>query len=230
MVKLVLSLAVVGLQFYGLHYLRTDPVIPDRTTFAGFPREFGGWECRNPEELSADVMESLKATDYFSCVYLRETTRASPAAIDGSQPRIPYVHLYIGYHAAQAQSGGTGAGMAAIHPPEHCLPGSGWDIVDARTLPVVVDGEPGEAKRFVIAKGDYRNLVYFWYQSRGRVIASNYDKIFYTFWDRTLRGRTDGALVRLTVPIPKKGPEAADAAIADLMAEVGPHLDAYVPD
>lgn len=228
MVKVALALAALGVQFYGLHYLRTEPVIPERATFAEFPRELGGWQCRDPEELSADVLESLKATDYFSCVYVRETPEVSPAATGDAPPRIPYVHLYIGYHGAQAGSGSKTA--APIHPPEHCLPGSGWDIVDARILPVEVDGERGQAKRFVIAKGDYRNLVYFWYQSRGRVIASNYEKIIYTFWDRAFRGRTDGALVRLTVPIPKKGTDAADAAIADLMEEVGPHLDTYVPD
>ena len=71
----------------------------------------------------------------------------------------------------------------AIHPPEHCLPGSGWDVIDARIVPIDV-GNGGEAKRFVIAKGNLRALVYFWYHSRGHVIARGPEKIVRMFFDR----------------------------------------------
>jgi EpsI family protein len=90
---------------------------------------------------------------------------------------------------------------------------------------------PGEAKRFVIAKGTQRALVYFWYQSNGRVVARNHHKIFWMFLDRTLRARTDGSLVRFTVPIQiDQDEQAAEASFKALATEVAPLLPAYIPN
>lgn len=220
MVKLLVALTVLATQFYVLYFMRTDPVIPERSTFAEFPMQVDGWRCSASEEISDEIMEKLQATDYFSCLYSR-VGEPEPAA--AAEP----VHLYIGYHAQQARSGGAGAG--AIHPPEHCLPGSGWDIIDASVVPMTVGGRDGEAKRFVIAKGNERNLVYFWYDSRGRVVARSHEKIFYTFLDRALTGRTDGALVRLTVRVGGEGLEEADETVARFKEAVGPELGAFLP-
>jgi EpsI family protein len=82
----------------------------------------------------------------------------------------------------------------------------------------------------VIAKGNYRSLVYFWYHSRGRVIARNHEKILYMFLDRARTGRTDGSLVRFTVPIINGDVERAERAFARFSHSVTPELAAYLPD
>ncbi|MEE8579996.1 MAG: exosortase C-terminal domain/associated protein EpsI, partial [Myxococcota bacterium] len=123
----------------------------------------------------------------------------------------------------------------SIHPPEHCLPGAGWDVIDARVINLDVPGLPvkpnahKEAKRFVIAKGDQRRLVYFWYQSRGRTIARNQEVILYRFWDRATRHRTDGALVRLTVPIFHQDEADAEATLLEFVTGFAPLLSPYTP-
>ena len=91
-------------------------------------------------------------------------------------------------------------------------------------------GTGPEAKRFLIAKGDRRQLVYFWYQSRGRVIARNEEKILYQFWDRARLGRTDGSLIRFMAPISQTGGvEAAEERLLSLASQVVPLLPAYIP-
>lgn len=215
MTKILAALLFLGLNGYVYWSLGSTEVIPPRESFAEFPDELGAWECREREVLDEKIISNLKVTDYISCAfYDEERDRAA--------------HLYVGYHERQTRDRESGA-ASAIHPPEHCLPGSGWDVIDARVVPIDV-GPGGEAKRFVIAKGNQRSLVYFWYHSRGRVIARSHHKILYMFLDRARHGRTDGSLVRFTVPIRFGDVEAAEATFRDFASRVTPRLSAHVPD
>lgn len=216
MTRLLVALLFLGLNAYVYWFMGSDEVIPPRTTFARFPDTIGDWQCEGRETLAPEVVANLKLADYVACNY------ASP-----SEP-LP-VHLYVSYHERQVRDRNTGE-VGAIHPPEHCLPGSGWDVIDSRLIPIDL-AIPGEAKRFVIAKGNQRAVVYFWYQSNGRVFARNHQKILWMFLDRMLRQRSDGSLVRFTIPIPLDGGEAAaDASFRDFAARVAPLLTDYIPD
>jgi EpsI family protein len=127
---------------------------------------------------------------------------------------------------------GGGSDENSIHPPAHCLPGSGWDIIALETVDVDLPGlpQPTRVRRLQIAKGNARQLVYYWYQSNGRVIAEDWKKIVYVGLDRALRGRTDGALVRFTMPIVAGDEAAAEAAFRELAPRVVAELPAYVPN
>ena len=143
------------------------------------------------------------------------------------------MNFYVGYHATQIREEGGGSHENAIHPPAHCLPGSGWDIIASSTVALDLPGMPGggphHVKRLVVAKGDFRQLVYYWYQSRGRVIAEDWQKIIYVGWDRATRQRTDGSLVRFMVPIHRGDDERAEQAFRDLATQIVSELSAYVP-
>ena len=170
--------------------------------------------------MDAEVLGALGATDYLICNYHRAETG-------------DLVNVYVGYHATQVREEGGGADENSIHPPEHCLPGAGWDVIDSQVVPLDVagiDGKPGEAKRFVIAKGNQRALVYFWYHSRGRVIARGHHKIIWMFLDRARLGRTDGSLVRFTIPIQFGDEEAAEATFQEFASVVTPLLPDFVPN
>ena len=92
-------------------------------------------------------------------------------------------------------------------------------------------GGSASVNRLIIAKGDLRQLVYYWYQSRGRVIARDWQKILYVGWDRAMRGRTDGSLVRFSIQIGRKsGDEAAEKAFRALAPQVVALLPDYVPN
>ena len=215
MTKFLVAFVILGLNTYVFWYLGNEEVTPPREEFISFPDELDGWRCQNRERIDDATMANLRVTDYISCTFVNASQKAA-------------THLYIGYHERQTRDRESGV-AAVIHPPEHCLPGSGWDVIDSRIVPIDV-GTGGEAKRFVIARGNQRSLVYFWYHSRGHVIARNHHKIIWMFLDRARYGRTDGSLVRFTIPINFGDVEAAEASFAEFANAVTPLLDEYVPN
>ncbi len=217
--KLIAAIAFIGLNFYTFNYLATEDVVPPRESFASFPDEMGEWRCDGRAVLEEDVIENLGVTDYLLCDY------RSTAAGEDDEPSL--VNLYVGYHAIQRRS--DSGDTSVIHPPEHCLPGSGWDIIDSRTVPIDF-GLPGEAKRFTIAKGPYRQIVYFWYQSRGHAFSQDWERLYRMFVDRAVQGRTDGALVRLTIPLDRtRGEEHAERIFESFATTAMPNLTPHVP-
>lgn len=219
MTRFLAVLGFLALDFYTYHYLATKPVIPPRASFDEFPLELGPWSCARRERMEALVEAELGVTDYLICNFLREPS--------------DLVNVYVGYHATQVREEGGDSKENSIHPPAHCMPGSGWDIIANQTIRLDLPGLPdleGTGKRMIIAKGAARQLVYYWYQSGGRVISADWKKIAYVGWDRATRGRTDGSLVRFTVPMRRVGDEArAEAAVRDLAALVVGRLERFVP-
>ena len=221
MTKIAAALIFLIMNGYVYWYLGSAEIIPDRALFAQFPNELESWGCMGREKIDEKTIDNLMVTDYISCSFYRAEPNSA-------------VHLYVGYHERQTRDRESGK-ATAIHPPEHCLPGSGWDVIDSQVVPInflaeAGAGPAGEAKRFIIAKGNQRSLVYFWYHSRGRVIARSHHKILWMFLDRARLGRTDGSLVRFTVPIQFGDEEAAEATFQEFARTVTPLLSDYVPN
>jgi EpsI family protein len=232
--KLVVALAFLGLNFYAFHFLANEEVIPARDRFDAFPLEIGEWQCAARGKLDARALRILGASDTLLCTYEEMATD-----VDGTARRTgESVAVYVGYHESQVRQGG-GGGETVIHPPEHCLPGAGWSIIDSSLWPIDFAGLPEAhglrderpvAKRFVIAKGDARQLVYFWYQGQGRVITANEDVILFRFWNRATRGRTDGSLVRFTTAIERGDVTAAEQRFERFASQMVPLLPPYLPE
>jgi EpsI family protein len=219
-IKTLVAVAFVGLNFYTYYFLANDRVYPERKSFGDFPLEFREWSCEEFGSMEPDTEINLGVTDYVICRYSRPEDRHG-------------VDVYVGYHGSQVREEGGGAGENSIHPPAHCLPGSGWDIIDNQSVPIGLPELPqpeATVKRLVIAKGKARQLVYYWYQSRGRVISEDWQKIVYVGLDRAFRGRTDGSLVRFTIPILRGDEAKAEQAFRDLAPQVLALLPAYVPE
>jgi len=223
--KVAAAVGFLLLNLYVYYELATDAVIPARQTFDHMPLELDDWSCARPERMDAPTERGLGVTDYHLCTWQRA---------NGADDRIaPEVGVYLGYHATQIREEGGGSDENSIHPPAHCLPGSGWDIVRLETVEVDLPGlpkTPARVRRLLIAKGNSRQLVYYWYQQAGRVIAEDWEKIVYMGWDRASRGRTDGALVRFTIPVLGRNEAAADAAFRDLGPRMVHGLGDYVPN
>jgi hypothetical protein len=62
------------------------------------------------------------------------------------------------------------------------------------------------------------------------VIAEDWQKILFVGVDRALRGRTDGTLVRFTIPIPRNGEAKADAEFRDLAPRIVAQFPGFLPD
>jgi EpsI family protein len=123
----------------------------------------------------------------------------------------------------------------AIHSPRSCLPGGGWRIkeLSSRALSDVLlpDNRPLTVNRAVIQKGEYRQLVYYWFQQRGRNLTDEYVVKWYLFWDALNRNRSDGALVRLVVMVqPGQDLSEGDRQLTAFARAIVSPLGAYIPD
>jgi exosortase D (VPLPA-CTERM-specific) len=191
---------------------RPAEVFPARASLVEFPMNIGPWSGRR-DSLEGVYTDQLKLDDYLLANY---------AGSSGGP-----VNLYISYYNSQRKG-------EAVHSPRSCLPGGGWQIrdFDQRTLShVEIDGRPLRVNRALVELGEQRQLVYYWFQQRGRVITNEFAVKWYLFWDALTRHRTDGALVRLVFALPKTGSEAeADRSLTDLASRIAPTLTRYVPD
>ena len=191
---------------------RPSEVTPSRATLVEFPMNMGPWSGK-PQSLEGVYTDQLKLDDYLLADF-----------DDGT--RWP-VNLYVAYYNSQRKG-------EAVHSPRSCLPGGGWQVrqFDQRDInDVKVDGVPLRVNRTVVELDGRRQLVYYWFQQRGRVITNEFVVKGYLFWDALTRHRTDGALVRLTVSLPPAADEAqADRRLTDLARRIAPMLTRYVPD
>lgn len=191
---------------------RPAEVVPARSSFSEFPLHVGAWSGRTGS-LEAIYVEQLKLDDYLLADFSDGTD--SP------------VNLYVSYYVSQRKG-------EAVHSPRSCLPGGGWQLrdFDQRSLAGVKIGDrPLRVNRTLIELGTQRELVYYWFQQRGRVITNEFAVKWYLFWDALTRHRTDGALVRLMVAIPPASSEAAaDRRLAEFAGRIAPTLPRFVPD
>jgi len=136
------------------------------------------------------------------------------------------IGLWIAYYDAQTQG-------ATVHSPQACLPGGGWRInkfTQRDIAGVGPDGSGIRVNRVEISLGEQRQLVYYWFAQRGRVLTSEYLVKWYIFQDGLTQNRTDGSLVRLTTPvIDSEDIAAADARLEDFVRAIDPKLNYYLP-
>jgi EpsI family protein len=137
------------------------------------------------------------------------------------------INFYAAYYASQKK------GQSA-HSPRTCMPGGGWQITSLTQHEIDGLGTPAgklRVNRSLIQMGEHRQLVYYWFQQRGRNLTNEYLVKWYIFWDALTRNRTDGALVRLVMPVPPNLDLAeADKQLEGFVKLVNPLLSAYVPE
>jgi exosortase D (VPLPA-CTERM-specific) len=185
---------------------------PPRTEFSSFPLVLGNWHGKQ-EFLDKIYLDALKLDDYFLANYTN----------DGRD----LVNFYVAYYATQR------AGESA-HSPRTCIPGGGWEIKSL--APHAVSGVTFAGKqlvvnRLVIQKGDSKQLVYYWFQQRGRIITNEYKVKWYLLKDELTRNRSDGALVRVTAVLDANTDiNEADKRLADFTRSVSSVLSKYVPE
>ena len=194
-----------------------------RQPLSAFPLRLGAFEGRD-REMDERVLGLLKLTDHLMRVYVPiALDRAASGAFESQarQEAAP-VWLYVGYYGSQR----TGA---TYHSPKNCLPGGGWVFKSAESVTGVLPGHPAaQVNRVVIEKGFDRQMILYWYQDRGRLIADEYAAKGYLILDATIRNRTDGALVRVTTPI-VGNEEGAFRHAADFVREAFPYLAGHLP-
>jgi EpsI family protein len=136
------------------------------------------------------------------------------------------VELYIAYYESQRKG-------ASVHSPRACLPGGGWTIESFDEYPVTNVGPElatVNVNRAVISLGTSRQLVYYWFQQRGRNITNEYLVKWFIFWDSLTKNRTDGALVRLVTAVPESMDMGeADERMQEFIRDIDPTLAYFIP-
>lgn len=206
-------LSVVLIVQAGLLYgFNRTEVTPVHKPLAEAPFSFGSWAQISETEIEKDVQDVLKADDLLNRTYASSNHRTA-------------ANLFVAFFKSQR----TGQ---APHSPKNCLPGSGWVPSQSDVLTINVPGrsEPLQANRYVVARGDAKSLVLYWYQSRDRTVASEYTAKFYVVADAIRYNRTDTALVRVVVPMGGSVDQAAaEAAAFDFIREMYKPLRQHFP-
>jgi len=188
--------------------------VPPRLPFAKFPSQLGEWRKGQELPIDAEILAVLGVDDYLSRTYFTPDRNG--------------VGLYVGYYESQKQ-GDT------IHSPLNCLPGAGWEPLSNSVLHVPIAGgsKPPAAigvNRYIIQKGLDRQLVLYWYQAHGRVVASEYWGKFYLIADAVRLNRTDAALVRVISPIVgEEGEQRAERLAVRFVQTLFPALTSFLP-
>jgi EpsI family protein len=181
-VRVGISCTFLIVTFIFLQSRSSGEATPLRRPLETFPVAIGEWRGQEETTLEESIRGILKLDDYVMRRY--------------ADPSGHSIWLYIGYWETQRRG-------AQIHSPKHCLPGGGWEPLEAKTvmIPVAAQATPFEVNHYIIQKDQYRQLVLYWYQSQGRAIASEVDAKVQLLKNALFHNRTDGALVRLISPV-----------------------------
>lgn len=191
---------------YGIDFREKTPLVKP---FSGLPLQLGEWNG-TPSAIEQQFLDALKLSDY--------------AMIDYRNPAGRDVSFYVAYNSSQSKG-------EATHSPGTCLPGSGWDFRESGEASIAVTaGSTMRVSKAFMEKSGVRQLVYYWFPQRGRILTNLYQIKLYNFWDALTRQRTDGALVRIITPVyGNETPGDAEVRLQGFTKEIVPVLNSFLP-
>ncbi|MFH2000516.1 MAG: VPLPA-CTERM-specific exosortase XrtD, partial [Planctomycetota bacterium] len=183
--------------------------IPIKQPLNEFPMSVGEWRGTR-QMMEQQFIDALHFSEYFMANY--------------RNPQGQDIDFYVAYYESQRKGETT-------HSPETCLPVSGWTFEQSGTAKITAGNDRSmEVNRAFMEKGGSRQLVYFWFPQRGRILTSLYQVKLYGFWDALIQHRTDGALVRIITPIyTAEKMKDAEARIQGFTREIVPMLNGFIP-
>ena len=208
--RIFISCALLVGALLFLQFRSYGEAVPIHTSLDAFPMTVGDWRGEEGVVFEEGVLNILKVQDYLMRRYV--------------DPAGHSLWLYIGYWDTQRKG-------AQMHSPKHCLPGAGWEPLEAARVTIPVGGSPGaiEVNRYIIQKDQYQQLVLYWYQSHGQVVASEVDAKLQLIKNAVFHNRSDGALIRITSPVSGSIPETFERQVNYVQA-MYPLLGEFLPD
>jgi len=187
-------------------FKHSENILPNKD-FSTFPMEISEWSGEK-SSLDDKVYNILGVEDYILANY-----RSNPDKI---------VNLYVGFYQSQKEGD-------IIHSPKNCMPGAGWKITRTAHEEIRIgDGEHARVIKLILQKGSQKQVVLYWFQSRGRIISSEYAQKIWLVVDSIFKNRTDGSFVRLISPVIKNEADAL-AVLKDFAGQIYPYLKKYIP-
>jgi EpsI family protein len=185
--------------------------IPIAKQFNQFPTEIGEWKGTR-QTMEQQYLNALFFSDYIIADYRNSQGKE--------------VSFYVAYYDSQRKG-------ESIHSPESCLPGSGWVFRQSGTTNIALaSSNPGSisVNRAFMEKPGVKELVYFWFPMRGRVLTKLWEVKVANFWDALTKQRTDGALVRVITPVYRNEEMSeAEERLSGFTRDVVPILDQFIP-
>jgi EpsI family protein len=204
-----LMIVVLGAATAGTAMLSHGEATPLAKSLKQFPSQVLIYSQVADVPMDKETLEVLKPTDYLTRVYY------APGAGE--------VGLYIAYF--QSQRGGLG-----IHSPKNCLPAAGWNpVVNTVTTLDLPDGRHVPVNKYIVRKGLDEQVVLYWYQSHGRVVANEYLGKFYLAMDALRLNRTDAALIRVTAPVANGNENEAQDRVTSFAKQVAMDVEQIIP-
>ena len=193
-----------------LKFVHSSENVHPNKPLSSFPKQIGNWKGVE-QRFDSKIYEILGVDDSYLATY------SGPG---GSQ-----VQLYIGFYQSQREGD-------IIHSPKNCMPGAGWKIVDSSIEELNVPEtryKNYKVIKFKLKNGIQEQLVLYWYQSRGRIISSEYFQKIYLVFDSITRNRTDGSFVRLIAPVHNGNEAQVSEALKNFAIQIFPILMDYLP-
>ncbi|MGD9245341.1 MAG: EpsI family protein [Desulfobacterales bacterium] len=208
----VVALILLGTTFAISHTVDFREKIPAKKNLDQFPLKIEEWTADRHLTMAQSFIDRLDLSEYVIANYYDRIGKK--------------VNFYVAYYESQRKG-------ESIHSPATCLPGSGWSFDQSGTVKITgVSGNNGnyEINRAVMQLGRNRQITYYWFPVRGRILYNAYQLKIYNFWDALTRQRTDGALVRLITRVYEDEKlEDAEKRLQNFVRDVVPVLEEYIP-
>jgi EpsI family protein len=206
---LTVFLLLEGTVFYAVAFRPEN--MPLVGPLSAFPAQLGGWRMQQDVKVEPEIQEILRADDLLNRVYI------DPAGNTAA-------YLFIAYFKTQRFG-------QAPHSPKNCLPGSGWEPIESEPIAIDVPGrsQPIRSNRYVVAHGEEKSVVLYWYQSHNRIIASEFAAKFWLVADSIKYRRSDSSLVKVVVPVRNDDTNAATEIAVRFVQAMFPDLTRQLP-
>lgn len=209
--QFIVSVALLTLTLILSQSIEFREAVPISKKFDAFPMQIGKWQgIRQPME--EEFINALDFSDYIM--------------VDYHDEKGAVINFYVAYYESQRKG-------ESIHSPETCLRGGGWVFSQNGRASVPLDGQKGDmvVNRALIQKGSFRQISYFWFPMRGRILTNAFEMKWYNFWDALTQQRTDGALVRVIAPVgADETPADAENRLQEFVKVIVPVLAEYLPE
>jgi EpsI family protein len=203
-----LMLAAQAIGFYSVS--RQEDTVEPISALSETPHRLGEWHTRQNIELDPESQKILHPDDYVMRTYERRPDRLN-------------ANVFIAYFRSQR----TGH---APHSPQNCLPGNGWAPERKEVISVPVGDHSISVNRIVVAKGEQRTVVVYWYQTPTGVVANEYRARIQLVLDSIRHNRSDTALVRVELPFMLDGTLESENAAMELLRDVHNAVQQYIPN
>jgi EpsI family protein len=201
----VLLVLLAGMGLYMT--LHRDQVVPMARPFSEFPPSHEGWRMVGQSTLSSNVLKILMPTDYLSRRYVAE---------NGIQ-----VDMYLSYFDGGPDSGG-------IHSPKHCVAGAGWTELYSQPMTIDLAGEKVNLVRSAYAKGESKEVIYYWFAMRGKTMSNEYSLKLAEIKGSMFHSRRDQSFIRISV-LAGEDTEQAEERITDFLRVFYPVIREFLP-